>query len=56
MAAERDALAAQEAKLRHLPGKLHRMPFGRRSERVPENQLQFAFEESLMNGSDLSPR
>jgi transposase len=43
--AERDALAARNERLRHLLGKLQRMQFGRRSERLPEDQLQFAFEE-----------
>ncbi|QDD97084.1 Transposase, partial (plasmid) [Roseomonas mucosa] len=42
---ERDALAARNEKLRHLLDKLQRMQFGRRSERLPEDQLQFAFEE-----------
>jgi hypothetical protein len=45
LAAERDALAARNEKLRHLLDKLQRMQFGRRSERLPEDQLQFAFEE-----------
>ncbi|MBI0539757.1 IS66 family transposase [Roseomonas sp. KE2513] len=45
LAAERDALAARNEKLRHLLGKLQRMQFGRRSEQLPEDQLQFAFEE-----------
>ncbi|TPG35583.1 IS66 family transposase, partial [Roseomonas nepalensis] len=43
--AERDALAARNERLRHLLGKLQRMQFGRRSEQLPEHQLQFAFEE-----------
>ena len=43
--AERDALAARNERLRHLLGKLQRMQFGRRSEQLPEDQLQFAFEE-----------
>jgi transposase len=43
--AERDALAAQNGRLRHLLAKLQRMQFGRRSERLPDEQLQFAFEE-----------
>lgn len=42
---ERDALAARNEKLRHLLGRLQRMQFGRRSERLPEDQLKFAFEE-----------
>ncbi len=44
-AAERDALAAQNERLRHLLLKLRRMRFGRRSERLPEEQLLLAFEE-----------
>ena len=43
--AERDALAAQNERLRHFLLKLRRMRFGPRSERLPEDQLQFAFEE-----------
>ncbi len=42
---ERDALAVRNERLRHLLGKLQRMRFERRSERLPEDQLQFAFEE-----------
>ena len=42
---ERDALAAQNDRLRHLLAKLKRMRFGRKSERLPEEQLHFAFEE-----------
>jgi transposase len=42
---ERDALATQNERLRHLLAKLRRMQFGRKSERLPEEQLQFAFEE-----------
>jgi transposase len=45
LAAERDALSAQNERLRHLLRKLQRMQFGPRSERLPEEQLQFAFEE-----------
>jgi hypothetical protein len=44
-AQERDALAVQNERLRHLLKKLQRMQFGRRSERLPEEQLRFAFEE-----------
>ncbi|SDB74899.1 Transposase C of IS166 homeodomain-containing protein [Belnapia rosea] len=44
--AERDALAARNERLRHLLRKLQRMQFGPRSERLPEEQLQFAFEEA----------
>ena len=43
--AERDALAAQNERLRHFLLKLRRMQFGPRSERLPEDQLQLAFEE-----------
>ena len=43
--AERDELAAQNERLRHFLLKLKRMRFGPRSERLPEDQLQFAFEE-----------
>ena len=42
---ERDTLAARNERLRHLLDKLQRMRFGRRSEQLPEDQLQFAFEE-----------
>ncbi|MCP6390449.1 transposase, partial [Klebsiella pneumoniae] len=42
---ERDTLAARNERLRHLLDKLQRMQFGRRSEQLPEDQLQFAFEE-----------
>ena len=44
-AQERDALVTQNERLRHLLAKLQRMQFGRKSERLPEEQLQFAFEE-----------
>src|SRR3712207_2165235 len=43
--AERDALAAQNERLRHLLLKLQRRQFGRKSERLPEDHLLFAFEE-----------
>ncbi|SDD96613.1 IS66 family transposase [Belnapia rosea] len=43
--AERDALAERNERLHHLLRKLQRMQFGPRSERLPEEQLQFAFEE-----------
>jgi transposase len=43
--AERDALAERNEWLQHLLEKLRRMQFGPRSERLPEDQLQFAFEE-----------
>jgi transposase len=45
VAAERDALAAQNERLQHLLLKLQRRQFGRKSERLPEDQLPFAFEE-----------
>ncbi|GAV33880.1 transposase IS66 family protein [Roseomonas sp. TAS13] len=45
IAAERDALAERNERLRHLLEKLRRMQFGKRSERLPEDQLHFAFEE-----------
>jgi transposase len=46
IAAERDALAERNERLQHLLRKLQRMQFGPRSERLPEDQLQFAFEEA----------
>jgi transposase len=42
---ERDALAERIERLQHLLQKLQRMQFGPRSERLPDEQLQFAFEE-----------
>ena len=45
VASERDALAAQTERLQHLLLKLQRRRFGRKSERLPEDQLLFAFEE-----------
>ena len=39
LAAERDALAAQNGRLQHLLARLKRMQFGRKSERLPEEQL-----------------
>ena len=45
IAAERDALAGQNERPRHLLLKLKRRQFGRKSERLPEDQLLFAFEE-----------
>ena len=45
LAAERDALAAQNERLQHLLLKLKRRQFGRKSEQLPEDQLLFAFEE-----------
>ena len=43
--AERDALASRNEQLHHLLLKLKRRQFGRKSERLPEDQLLFAFEE-----------
>src|SRR3712207_6830622 len=43
--AERDALAVRNGQLHHLLAKLRRRQFGRKSERLPEDQLLFAFEE-----------
>ena len=45
LAAERDALAARNEQLHHLLLKLKRRQFGTKSERLPEDQLLFAFEE-----------
>jgi transposase len=45
LAAERDALAERNERLQHLLAKLQRRQFGRKSERLPEDQLLFAFEE-----------
>jgi transposase len=45
VAQESDALAAQNERLRHLLLKLKRRQFGRKSERLSEDQLLFAFEE-----------
>ena len=45
LAAERDALAEQNERLQHLLLKLKRRQFGVKSERLPEEQLLFAFEE-----------
>ena len=45
LAAERDALASQNERLQHLLLKLKRRQFGTKSERLPEEQLLFAFEE-----------
>src|SRR4051812_14101845 len=42
---EQDALAERIERLQHLLRKLQRMQFGPRSERLPDAQLQFAFEE-----------
>jgi transposase len=43
--AERDALLARNERLHHLLLKLKRMQFGARSERLPDEQLQFGFED-----------
>ena len=45
LAAERDALASRNERLHHLLLKLKRRQFGVKSERLPEEQLLFAFEE-----------
>ena len=45
LVAERDALAHQNERLQHLLLKLKRRQFGTKSERLPEEQLLFAFEE-----------
>jgi transposase len=45
LAAERDTLASQNERLQHLLLKLKRRQFGTKSERLPEEQLLFAFEE-----------
>jgi transposase len=41
LAAERDALAEQNERVLHLLLKLRRLQFGRKSERLSEDQLQF---------------
>jgi transposase len=41
---ERDALAEQNDRIRHLLLKLKRMQFGAKSERLPEEQLQLGLE------------
>jgi hypothetical protein len=45
VAHERDDALAQNERLLALLAKLQRMQFGRKSERLPEDQLHFAFEE-----------
>ena len=45
MTAERDALALQNDKLRHLLLMLKRLKFGSRSERLPEAQLQLGIDD-----------
>src|SRR3954471_3095323 len=46
VSAARDAQAEGIERLQHLLQKLQRMQFGPRSERLPEDQLRFAFEEA----------
>jgi transposase len=45
IAAERDALLEQNERLQHLLLKLKRLQFGRKSERLPEDQRQLALED-----------
>ena len=45
LTAERNVLASQNERLQHLLLKLKRRQFGTKSERLPEEQLLFAFEE-----------
>ena len=45
LAEERDALASQNDRLRHLLIKLQRLQFGRKSERLPKEQLQLGLED-----------
>jgi transposase len=45
LVAERDALASQNDRLHHLLLKLKRQQFGTKSEKLPQEQLLFAFEE-----------
>lgn len=45
LAAERDALLAHNERLQHLLLRLRRMQFGRKSERLPEEQLQLGLED-----------
>lgn len=50
---ERDALAEQNDRIRHLLLKLKRMQFGAKSERLPEEQLQLgleALEQAIARG------
>ena len=56
LAAERDALAARNGRLRHLLARLKRMQFGRKSERLPDEQLHFAFEELEASVAPTRPR
>jgi transposase len=45
IAAERDVLLQRNERLAHLLVKLQRMQFGRKSERLPDEQLQLGFED-----------
>ena len=54
--AERDAMAAQNDRLRHLLAKLQRTQFGRKSERLPDEQLRFAFEEIAADEAEAEKR
>ncbi len=45
LVAERDQLAEQNDRLRHLLRQLQRMQFGRRSERLDPDQLNLALED-----------
>ena len=45
LAAERDQLAGQNDRLRHLIRQLQRLQFGRRSERLDPDQLNLALED-----------
>ena len=45
VSAERDALATQNDRLRHLRVQLQRLEFGRKSERLPEEQLHLGLED-----------
>jgi hypothetical protein len=56
LVAERDALVGQNERLQHLLLKLKRRQFGAKSERLPEEQLLFAFEESRRRWPGTRPR
>ena len=45
LATERDTLQAQNDRLRHLLLKLQRLQFGRKAERLPDEQLQLGLED-----------
>jgi transposase len=45
LTAERDALQMQNERLAHLLLKLRRLQFGRKAERLPEEQLQLGLED-----------